>query len=107
MNPHVSACRQCCACQDNAFDAAGWLHVAVTAQCKPTLYPACDDKCRQHPQAKEPLELPHAFGAMPAPIFERDPSVDDRIAAERIAANEAAAAAQVSTLDVGTTLILT
>ncbi len=33
---------------------------------------------------------------MPAPIFERDPSTDDRIAAERAAANSAAAAAQVN-----------
>jgi len=49
-------------------------------------------------QATEPLELPHAFGAMPAPIFERDPSTDDRIAGERAAANEAGAAAQACTV---------
>ena len=48
-------------------------------------------------QATSPLELPHAFGAMPPPIFERDPTVDARTNAARIAAAEAAATAPGAT----------
>ena len=67
-----------------------------TSTAMPRHRPSCVDH-HQFMQATPSLELPHAFGAMPPPIFERDPAVDARINAARVAAAEAAATAPGAT----------